>query len=194
MLVNILLAAGESKRFGSNKLSHPFKNKPLISYGLKAIDGLNAKHNLLITQPKTYKVIKPYISNHWTIVLNEFHSKGFNHSLILGISNALKIKDISYILVHLADLPFVKTKHLNSLVTSKTNCASSYLDTIAPPLVINAQKSLELLDFLRAHPLTQPKEWLLRQTQFKLINCSEASMDIDTPNDIEYFNKDEKSK
>jgi len=184
MLASILLAAGDSKRFGSNKLLEPLHGRPLIQYSLSAIEELGSHLKVLVTQDSTLKKIQPSLTNKWDVVSNKDSHKELNHSLQLGVSHVLKNKDITWILIHLGDLPLVTSEQLQYMIDTRSNCLSTFQQTIGPPIVINREKSQQLLKHLQENPLLTPKAWLKKQKDFWPYPNEFAAMDIDTTKDF----------
>ena len=58
----VILAAGNSSRFGANKLLYPINNIPMYQYTLNLIKKLNPKQTILVTKyPEITKKIDPNI-------------------------------------------------------------------------------------------------------------------------------------
>lgn len=90
----ILLASGNSTRFGANKLLHSYQNKPLFAYTIDTLESLIKEeeipidHVIVVTK---YKEIKEYIesSSSFSSIHNDFTKKGISYSIYLGIYKAL---------------------------------------------------------------------------------------------------------
>ena len=75
----VILAAGNSSRFGANKLLYPINNIPMYQYTLNLIKKLNPKQTILVTKyPEITKKIDPNI----IIIPNYDTHLGQSHSII----------------------------------------------------------------------------------------------------------------
>ena len=78
----VILAAGNSSRFGANKLLYPINNIPMYQYTLNLIKKLNPKQTILVTKyPEITKKIDPNI----IIIPNYDTHLGQSHSMQLAI-------------------------------------------------------------------------------------------------------------
>jgi len=111
-IIGILLAAGNSRRFGTNKLLHQIKNQSLLSITAKKL-----KSSL----PDSVAIIKPDDQHLKTLLINEGlrvvecnHSiNGIGASLACGIKSSM---DADAWIIMLADMPFIQTTTINSVV------------------------------------------------------------------------------
>lgn len=103
--VGVLLAAGSSKRFGSNKLLHPvIDNMPML---------LVCAQKLAAVLPGSVVVINHQLDSYTTqlellglrVVINEQAEKGMGASIARGISHA---QHAAGWLITLADMPYVQ--------------------------------------------------------------------------------------
>ena len=84
-LAVILEAAGDSRRFGSNKLLHTMDDgRPMISPALDAARGVDAYKKILVTQ---YDEIAT-MAQDFDVVMNDRPDLGISHSMQLGIEAA----------------------------------------------------------------------------------------------------------
>lgn len=113
----ILLAAGLSQRFGSNKLLHPIiGDVPMLMVSAK---------KLASELPGSVVVINECLKNYITeleqlglqVVINEQTEKGMGGSIACGIRHS---SDASGWLIALADMPYIRTETL-SLLVNKIN-------------------------------------------------------------------------
>jgi molybdenum cofactor cytidylyltransferase len=183
--VGILLAAGKSRRFGSNKLLHPATdNTPML---------LVAAQKLVNVLPGSITVINqelvPYTDQleqlGMRVVVNEESSRGIGSSIARGV---LASQDATGWLIALADMPYIKIDTIAQLANKLKNGA----DIIAP--VIERQ---------RGHPVgfsQRYKDQLIAlnddvgarqiiagsQDQLELIPTNDAGvvMDVDQASDI----------
>ena len=108
-----LLAAGRSQRFGQeDKLLAPLGGRPLISWTLEAARSVPAARRLLVTSPGSA------LTSHapdFDQLINDDPGSGLSSSLTLAVSVAAQSAS-SALLILLADMPFVTTRHLDRLV------------------------------------------------------------------------------
>lgn len=111
----LLMAAGNSRRMGGpNKLLMPFSGKPLLSYGVDAIDAANFVERILVTGRDHQEIQK--LAPDFSVVHNPLFQQGFGTSLAAGFSELIKIDDIDGGLVMLADMPLITGTQLNQLI------------------------------------------------------------------------------
>jgi len=125
--VGILLAAGKSQRFGSNKLLHPVTdNAPML---------LVSAQKLANVLPGSVAVINrelvPYTDQleqlGLRVVVNEHADRGMGSSIACGV---LASQDAPGWLIALADMPYIKTETIALLANKLGNGA----DIVAPLL------------------------------------------------------------
>jgi molybdenum cofactor cytidylyltransferase len=105
MIIGILLAAGISSRFGSNKLLHPIGDGTLMAVA--------AARNLMNALTNSIAVIKPddsqlealLTSEGMDVVYCDFSLRGMGASLSCGIQAATNAKGW---VIALADMPFIQ--------------------------------------------------------------------------------------
>ena len=153
MISAILLAAGESKRFGSkNKLIENFKKKPLINHVLKSLINSKIDEIFIILGFEKIKIKKVILKNKKIIfVINKKYKKGISTSIKCGLKK-ISNNSTGFIIVH-GDMPFIKSSHINKIYTSllKKNYlvhALKYKNRIGNPIgfnktVINRFKKLK---------------------------------------------------
>lgn len=131
--VGILLAAGRSARFGSNKLLHPvIDNTPMILVSAK---------KLVSVLPDSIVVINPALSTLITqleqmglrVVINEQAEQGMGSSIACGVRASESVHEstkesakqsTSGWLIMLADMPYIKPETIKLLVDKLKEGAS----------------------------------------------------------------------
>ena len=118
--VGILLAAGKSQRFNSNKLLHPIiDNTPML---------LVVAQKLACVLPASVVVINPALKTYTTqleqlglhVVINQQAEQGMGSSIACGVRAS---KDASGWLIALADMPYIKMQTLTLLANKLTEGA-----------------------------------------------------------------------
>ena len=118
MISAILLAAGKSKRLvKENKLLKIYKKKPLINHSLKSLLKSKIGKILIVLGFEKNKVKKIIIKNKKIrFIFNKDYEKGIATSIKCGL-NKISKKNKGFIIVQ-ADMPFIKTKHINKICNS----------------------------------------------------------------------------
>jgi molybdenum cofactor cytidylyltransferase len=130
-VASILLAGGESKRYGGNKLLSPHHNGlPLIQYALQQLHGLNLAGTYVVTGRWHSDVVDMITANaaqdsHSTkVCYNPLWREGIASSIRCGLQALMLEKSLmqaadneyTHVLVHLADLASVTTATLQALL------------------------------------------------------------------------------
>ena len=124
-IASILLAGGESKRYGSNKLLSPhYHGLPLIQYSLGQLQALHLDATYVVTG-RWHSDIVDVISldagensNRPNVCYNPLWHEGIGASIRHGLHSATQVNDNRYthVLMHLADLASVTTATLQALL------------------------------------------------------------------------------
>ena len=183
--VGILLAAGQSRRFGSNKLLHPvINNTPML---------MVAAQKLVSVLPESIVVINhdmnPYSAQleqlGLRVVTNEQASKGMGTSIACGVRASL---DAAGWLVALADMPYIKTETIYKLAIRLKEGADIVAPVLAQqrghPVGFNQRYKHELLalddDVGARHIIAN------HHNQLELVNTTDSGIiqDVDNTLDI----------
>ena len=183
----ILLAAGESKRFGDkNKLSEIMNGKPIINHILDTLFEIFDPSELIVIVGHEHKLIKNSIFNKDIKILENIdYKKGIGTSIALGV-NYLET-DIDGVMIIPADMPYINSKDLVNLEKKfmEFNCVKVVMpehnSRIGNPVVLpknyfNTLKSLKN-DF-GARSLIRKKDIITLKTGFGTI------FDIDTKEEL----------
>ena len=183
----ILLAAGESKRFGNkNKLSEIINGKPIINYILDTLCEIFDPSELIVIVGHEQNIIKNLIFNKDIKILeNKDYRKGIGTSIALGMNNLNE--DIDGVMIIPADMPYINSKDLINLEKKfmELNCVKVVMpehnSRIGNPVVLprnyfNTLKSLKN-DF-GARSLIRKKDIITLKTGFGTI------FDIDTKEEL----------
>lgn len=190
----VLLAAGDSSRFGGCKLLADLNGEPVISRTLKSIlnsagDKNPITHVCIVTGAYTEK-LQAVINNTRTdrdITINNIHCpawrEGMGSSLAFGVKN---LPACDAIMVVLADQVIVNSADLQSLGAawsadqSKIICAR-YRNIPGVPAVFPAQcrQQLEILSGQNG-----ARKLLAKETGIVAIDMPNAGFDIDTEEDF----------
>ena len=183
----ILLAAGESKRFGDkNKLSEIINGKPIINHILDTLFEIFDPSELTVIVGHEQNIIKNLIFNKDIKILeNKDYRKGIGTSIALGMNN-LNV-DIDGVMIIPADMPYINSKDLINLEKKfmELNCVKVVMPEhnyrIGNPVILprNYFKTLKnLKDDFGARSLIRKKDIITLKTGFGTI------FDIDTKEEL----------
>ena len=183
----ILLAAGESKRFGDkNKLSEIINGKPIINHILDTLFEIFDPSELIVIVGHEKNIIKNLIFNKDIKILeNKDYRKGIGTSIALGMNNLNE--DIDGVMIIQADMPCINSKDLINLEKKfmELNCVKVVMPehnyrignpVILPRNYFNTLKSLK--DDFGARSLIRKKDIITLKTGFGTI------FDIDTKEEL----------
>lgn len=121
MPVGILLAAGTSQRFGSNKLLHPLiGNTPMLLVTAERLSSVLPGSIAVINQSlKHYSAQLQQLGLH--VVINEQAQQGMGSSIACAVRAS---RDAGGWLIALADMPYIKKETLK-LIINKLNEGAS---------------------------------------------------------------------
>ena len=183
----ILLAAGESKRFGDkNKLSEMIKGKPIINHVVDTLFEIFDPSELIVIEGHQHKKIKNLIHNKDLKILeNTDYKKGVGTSIALGVNHLGT--DIDGVMIIPADMPYINSKDLINLEKKfmELNCVKVVMPEhnyrIGNPVILprNYFKTLKSLkDDFGARSLIRKKDIITLKTGFGTI------FDIDTKEEL----------
>ena len=183
----IVLAAGESKRFGDkNKLSEIINGKPIINHILDTLFEKFDSSQLIVIVGHENKIIKNLIFNKDIKVLENLeYKKGIGTSIALGVKHLES--DIDGVMIIPADMPYINSKDLMNLETKflELNCEKVVMpehnSKIGNPVILprnyfNTLKSLK--EDFGARSLIEKKDIITFKSGFGTI------FDIDTIDDL----------
>ena len=183
----ILLAAGESKRFGDkNKLSEIINGKPIINHILDTLFEIFDPSELIVIVGHEQNIIKNLIFNKDIKILeNKDYRKGIGTSIALGMNNLNP--DIDGVMIIPADMPYINSKDLINLEKKfmELNCVKVVMPEhnyrIGNPVILprNYFKTLKnLKDDFGARSLIRKKDIITLKTEIGTI------FDIDTKEEL----------
>ena len=183
----IILAAGESKRFGDkNKLSEIINGKPIINHILDTLIEIFDPSELIVIVGHEQNIIKNLIFNKDIKILeNKNYRKGIGTSIALGMNNLNEYVD--GVMIIPADMPYLNSKDLFNLEKKfiELNCEKVVMPEhnyqIGNPVILprNYFKTLKSLkDDFGARSLIRKKDIITLKTGFGTI------LDIDTKEEL----------
>lgn len=112
----VLLAAGNARRFGADKLMADFEGAPLGLRAAHELAGIEAAAHFAVCQPDAI-IAAHYTRLGFDIVDNPNPGIGLSGSLHLAVEAALRT-DAQALLIALADMPFVQATHVETLIAA----------------------------------------------------------------------------
>ena len=183
----ILLAAGESKRFGNkNKLTEIINGKPIISHILDTLFEIFDLFDIIVIVGYEHKIIKNLIFNKDIKILENLdYKKGIGTSIALGVNNL--DTDIDGVMIIPADMPYINSMDLINLEKKfmELNCVKVVMpehNSIIGNPVILPRSYFDTLKSLKndfgARSLIKKKDVITFKTGFGTI------FDIDTKDEL----------
>ncbi|BBJ28875.1 nucleotidyltransferase family protein [Athalassotoga saccharophila] len=109
-MIPIILAAGESRRFGVQKLNYPYKGKPLIQWTINVVEE-NFSNGFLIVSEKLD--LSKISVKKLEIILNKNPDLGLSNSIKLGLT-AANGRDV---IIFLGDMPEIDSQLVQKVVS-----------------------------------------------------------------------------
>jgi molybdenum cofactor cytidylyltransferase len=187
----IILAAGASTRMGEAKQNLSFKGLTLLQTALKT--AINSKTNTVaVVLGANVDAIYPTIGTEpVNIFKNEHWEEGMGTSISYGLNELLKLQPgLSSVLFMLTDQPLVNRDFINKLIDKAAPgkiIASSYNDTLGPPVLFDKQFFGEILKMNGnegAKRIIQKHQKAVIEIPFPF-----GAFDIDTPEDYDRLSK-----
>lgn len=148
-MIGLLLAAGNSKRMGENKLQLPLGNQTIGNRSLKKALDSKLKKIVVVTQEKDSLAWISEDHEKLIIIRSADSYKGQSFSIKAGIKEAIRQKAQGVMMI-LADQPFVDTEIIDDLVdTFMLNdvlfVAASNQGVLQPPIIFSSSLFPDLL-------------------------------------------------
>lgn len=181
----ILLAAGQSKRFGSPKLLHPLNDGTPL--GLIAAQQLCEVFTnvLVMINPHSPELARRYRALDVRVIIHSNAEQGLGTSLAQGISQSANSQGW---LIALADMPFIKTETLRavaySLMQGAKTAAPCYQGKRGHPVGFAQLFKNELLQLNQDTGANQLLQRYAEQVHLIATDDSGILQDIDTPDDL----------
>ena len=107
----VVMAAGNARRFGENKLAARFRGKSLIRRTLEAVPGNVFDAVAVVTQyPEIAELAKQF---HFAAIRNEHPDFGISHTIKLGLT---ELRDCGGVLFQVSDQPLLRRESVTALV------------------------------------------------------------------------------
>jgi molybdenum cofactor cytidylyltransferase len=173
----VVLAAGQGKRFGADKLMVDLSGSPLGLHIGQTLRSFGFDWRFCVCS-KGAALMQHYLALGFDVIANDAPEMGQAGSLHLAV-NAAVATSADALLVTLADMPFVGAPHLNALLTAGDFTASFDGEKAMPPALFPRALWPELL----ATRGDQGARDLLHHA--RLVTAPAGQLrDIDTPADL----------
>lgn len=184
----IILAAGNSSRFGSAKQLLRVNNKTLLKHVIDEAVESGAELIVVVTGANA-KEIEKDIQQQVQIVRNENWKEGMATGIIAGVKKTITLNnDIEKIIITVCDQPFVSAGLFKQLYQAQEQdvkyiVASSYADTIGTPALFTQKYFDALMDL----PGDEGAKKILKANadDVATVDFPQGAIDIDTPKDYE---------
>jgi molybdenum cofactor cytidylyltransferase len=147
----VILAAGESSRFGRPKQLVQFRGKSLVRRVVDAAKDANCSVIVVVLGSKREQIERELKETDAIVAENRDWRRGIGSSIRVGVERAVnQAPDIAAMVLLTCDQPFVKTDTIERLIamrekTKKAIVASSYSETLGVPALFDRSCFQELL-------------------------------------------------
>ena len=184
-IATLILAAGESKRFGSPKQLALLLNKPLLQHAIDAALGSHADSVSVVLGAHDDSIRKTIDIRNARMLLCAQWREGLSASIRTGIQSLPASVDAA--LLMLCDQPLLSAAQIDEIIhrfiaEHKLIVASKYGDTFGVPALFDKSLFSELISLSGDSGARAVIERHLATTSF--VPIPEAAHDIDTPEDL----------
>ena len=182
----LILAAGESKRMGSPKQLLDIKGQPLIKHSLDTALGSHAQEWIVVLGAYADRICPLIEDLACHICICPDWELGMGNSLSAGIRYAKSLPNFwdAYLLM-VCDQPFLKSAHLNLLIThwekTKLSIASFYNGTKGVPAIFDKSTEPQLM----RHHGPKGAGVFLQGKEINSIPLEKGEIDLDYPEDYQ---------
>ena len=147
----VILAAGDSSRFGRPKQLVQFRGKSLVRRVVDAAKDANCSAIVVVLGSKREQIERELKETDAIVAENKGWRRGIGSSIRVGVESAVnQAPDIEAIVLLTCDQPFLKTDTIERLIatrekTGKAIVASSYSETLGVPALFDRSCFQELL-------------------------------------------------
>jgi CTP:molybdopterin cytidylyltransferase MocA len=184
-LFAIILAAGESKRFGTSKQLAEFEGASLVARAVRLAEAVCNDRSVLVVGSDWKRVLAACGQQRGFFVRNDNYESGMASSIACGVAAVSHTADA--VLLLMADQPLISAEDLQSLIARwrqapENIVVSEYSGVQGPPVIFPAP----CFDSLTTLEGDQGARAILNDPRYSLsgIAIEAASVDIDTAEDL----------
>jgi molybdenum cofactor cytidylyltransferase len=147
----VILAAGESSRFGQPKQLLPFRSKTLVRTVIDAAREAGCSPVVVVIGSNAEKVQQELAHTNVVKIQNKNWQRGIGSSIRTGVQTLIhEVPDVEATLLLVCDQPAVNAPFIERLIatreaTKKNIVGSSYADTVGVPAIFDRSFFKELL-------------------------------------------------
>lgn len=184
----LILAAGQSERFGGVKALANWGRGNLLSNAINLAEEINPQ-NICVVLGGHVDPLIPFLQDKFYSV-NPNWENGMGTSIAWGVQKIVeRDPSVKQILILPLDQPLIRVEHLKSLIQTseenqKNTLTESTSDTLkiqGPPAVLHHKFFKKILD-LQDH---RGLKFILEKNDYDVVVNDDALKDIDTPEDLE---------
>lgn len=174
----VVLAAGEGRRFGGNKLLAIVGGEPVITRVLRALDGIER----VVVVGAHVEELMQYLRSE-VVIYNPNYREGISTSIRLGLRF---FQDYDAVLIVLGDMPLITRETINKIINAYHEGCTAVIPTHkglrGNPVLIHRSLFNELM---RLRGDVGARELLKGRADVCYVECGpEVIMDIDTLDDL----------
>jgi len=174
----VVLAAGEGRRFGGNKLLVTVDGEPVITRVLRALDGIER----VVVVGAHVEELMQYLRSE-VVIYNPNYREGMSTSIKLGLRF---FQDYDAVLIVLGDMPLITRETINKIINTYHEGCTAVIPTHkglrGNPVLIHRLLFNELM---RLRGDVGARELLRDRADVCYVECGpEVIMDIDTLDDL----------
>ena len=185
----IILAAGNSSRFGNTKQLLHFKGKTLLKHTIEEAAKAGAQLIVVVSGANADEISKEITNENVEIVFNKNWEQGMASGIVAGLKTAITLnKDLWKVIIAVCDQPFISSSQFQKLFqeqnrSDKHIVASAYADTIGTPALFTEKYFDALMSLTGDHGAKN----LFKKYSDDLatVEFPDGNIDIDTKEDYE---------
>lgn len=184
----IILAAGKSQRFGSQKMLFQHRGRSLLSHTIAAIDQSIFTSTTIVTGSDAEAIQSQHQSTGLNFVYNSDYATGMGHSIAIAVKQVRQQHTLDAILILLGDQIYITKEELNQLVVTarqnpQTIVCARYQTINGAPAIFPATDFDQLTSLSGDHGA---KVWLNSESNGCIsVAMPNAARDIDIPADLQ---------
>lgn len=183
--VLLMMAAGLSKRFGSdNKLHATLKGKPLYAHCIQNFSPVSFVRRVVVLPPDDTILHRAFSQSGYETIYNHTPEKGLGSSIWIGLQHISQSSN-GPVCIALADMPFVTPSHLTQLLkTPNTVCVSTHNGVSMPPVVLPHDDIKKLISLPQGDIDANRKTLINSPNRQCFALTKNTATDIDTVSDL----------